>query len=161
MSESEALVAAVAAELRARGWTCATAESCTGGLVGHWLTNLSGSSEFYLGGVIAYSNEAKQHVLGVPAELLQTHGAVSAQVAVAMAQGARQLLHTHVAVAVTGIAGPTGGTPAKPVGTVYVAVASSLGELVRLYHWDQDRLGNKRLSAEAALRLLSEHLASQ
>ena len=158
MGESFHLAARVGELLQARGWTCATAESCTGGLVGHYLTNISGSSSYLLGGLIAYADRIKIDLLGVPQSVLTAHGAVSTQVAVAMAQGARRLLSTDLAVSVTGIAGPLGGTPAKPIGTVYIAVSSPLGDMVRHFQWGEDREGNKRLSAEAALNLVIEQL---
>jgi nicotinamide-nucleotide amidase len=118
---------------RERGFTLATAESCTGGLVGARLTDVPGSSEVYLGGVICYSNEAKESQLGVPRETLERHGAVSAETAEAMAAGARTALGADVAVAVTGVAGPGGGTPEKPVGLVFVHAESPGGkEALRL-----------------------------
>jgi PncC family amidohydrolase len=147
--------------LRERGWTLGTAESCTGGLIGHWITNVSGSSEYYLGGVVAYANEVKQRLLGVPAEMLAQHGAVSSQVAEAMAEGVRGVLGTNVGLAVTGVAGPLGGTPEKPVGTVFVGLASPRGVQARLFRWSADRLGNKELSAQAALRMLAEALSGE
>jgi PncC family amidohydrolase len=113
---------------RERGWTLATAESCTGGLVGARLTDPAGASDVYVGGVVAYSNRAKQSRLGVPAELLARHGAVSAEAAEAMAVGARRELEADVAVAVTGVAGPGGGTSEKPVGLVYFHAASPAGQ---------------------------------
>ncbi len=146
--------------LRERGWTVGTAESCTGGLIGHALTDIAGSSDYLLGGVIAYANQVKQALLGVPEELLQTHGAVSREVALAMAHGARRLLGVDVAISSTGIAGPTGGTPHKPVGTVYVAVVSPLGEACAHHVWMLDRVGNKRLSAEAGLELLLTQIST-
>ena len=136
------------------GRTVGTAESCTGGLIGHVLTAIAGSSDYYLGGVISYSNELKMRLLGVPAEMLERHGAVSAQVAVAMAQGARERLGCDYAVSVTGVAGPGGGTPAKPVGLTYVAVVGPAGHEVRRRRWDGDRAANKEQSAAAALELL-------
>jgi PncC family amidohydrolase len=151
-------VAAIGRVLVAQGWKLAVAESCTGGLVSHTVTNLSGSSAFFLGGVVAYANEVKERLLGVPKEMLAAHGAVSGEVALAMAQGVRRLLGAEVGLATTGIAGPTGGTPAKPVGTVYVAVSTPAGEAVRHFLWTSDRLGNKRLSTEAVLHLLAEQL---
>jgi PncC family amidohydrolase len=140
------------------GRSIATAESCTGGLVAHLLTEIPGSSAWLLGGVIAYSNTVKQGLLGVASETLERHGAVSAQTAVAMAHGARSLLHADLTVAVTGIAGPSGGTDAKPVGLTYVAVADPDGDEVRRFTWAGDRSANKRASAEAALSLLLERL---
>lgn len=152
------IAARVATLLLAKGWRLATAESCTGGQIGHAITNISGSSAFYQGGVVAYSYEAKTALLGVPQALLAAYGAVSHPVAYAMARGVRQLLGTEVGIAVTGIAGPTGGTPTKPVGTVYVGISSPRGDETRHYVWDQDRLGNKTLSAAAALALVLEQL---
>jgi nicotinamide-nucleotide amidase len=138
--------------------TVATAESCTGGLIGHVLTEIAGASDYYLGGAVSYSNEAKERLLGVPAETIARHGAVSAQVAVAMAEGARTAFSAAVGVSVTGIAGPAGGSEAKPVGLTYVAVADATGHDVRRHVWSGDRSTNKRLSAGAALQLLVERL---
>jgi PncC family amidohydrolase len=138
----------------ARGLTVATAESCTGGLVAHLITQVSGSSRYFRGGVVAYSDSIKASLLGVANEVLARHGAVSAQVAVAMAEGARSRLRTDLGVGVTGVAGPDGGTDAKPVGLVYVAVASGGAPTVQRFTWPHDREGNKRASAEAALRML-------
>jgi len=134
--------------------TVATAESCTGGLVAHLLTEVPGSSGYLLGGVVAYSDAVKRAALDVPAEQLERHGAVSAQVAVAMAEGVRARLGTDLGVAVTGIAGPDGGSAAKPVGLVYVAVAGLGPADVRRYTWPGDRSENKRDSARAAIELL-------
>ena len=138
----------------ARGLTVATAESCTGGLVAHLLTEVPGSSGYLLGGIVSYSDAVKEHELGVSATLLAAHGAVSAQVAIAMAEGVRSRLETDLGVGVTGIAGPDGGSDAKPVGLVYVAVAGLGPPEVRRYVWPGDRSENKRASAEAALELL-------
>jgi PncC family amidohydrolase len=143
-----------------RGLTLATAESCTGGLIGHLLTEVSGSSDYYLGGLISYSNALKEVELGVDGETLAHHGAVSAQTCVAMADGARRRYGADVAVAVTGIAGPTGGSAAKPVGLTYVSVADADGHDVRRNVWAADRHGNKVHSAQAALELLLERLSS-
>jgi PncC family amidohydrolase len=138
----------------ARGVTVSTAESCTGGLVAHLLTEVPGSSAYLLGGVVAYSDAVKRAELDVPAELLERHGAVSAQVAVAMADGVRARLGTDLGVGVTGIAGPDGGSDAKPVGLVYVAVAGLGPADVRRFTWPGDRSANKRDSAQAAIELL-------
>jgi nicotinamide-nucleotide amidase len=143
---------------RSTSVTIATAESCTGGLVGHVLTEIPGASDYYLGGAVSYSNDAKERLLGVPPETLARHGAVSAQVAVAMAEGARSAFSAAVGVAVTGIAGPSGGTDSKPVGLTYVAVADRTGHDVRRHVWGGDRSANKRASAGAALQLLVERL---
>ena len=122
-----ALCESVIELLKARGMTCATAESCTGGGVGAALTSVPGSSAAFLGGVISYANEVKQGVLGVKAETLATVGAVSSETAAQMAAGARRLLKADLAVSVTGIAGPDGGTPEKPVGLVWFGLASAAG----------------------------------
>lgn len=143
-----------------RGWKLATAESCTGGLVGHLLTEVAGSSGYYVGGLVSYSNALKEAELGVPAETLRHHGAVSAQTAVAMAEGARRRYGADAAVAVTGIAGPDGGTPQKPVGLTYVAVADARGHDVRRFSWDGDRHANKLASARSALDLLLDRLGA-
>jgi PncC family amidohydrolase len=137
-----------------RALTLTTAESCTGGLLGHLLTEVPGSSGYYLGGIVSYSNALKEAELGVGAATLERHGAVSAQVAVAMAEGARRRYAADLAVAVTGIAGPDGGTAAKPVGLTYVAVADAAGHDVRRDQWLGDRTANKLASARAALELL-------
>lgn len=142
----------------AAGVSVGTAESCTGGLVGHALTGIAGSSDYYRGGVISYSNELKVSLLGVPPETIERHGAVSAQVAVAMAEGAREGLGCDYAVSVTGVAGPGGGTPDKPVGLTYVAVAGPHGHELRRYRWSGDRAANKERSAAAAVELLLELL---
>lgn len=152
------LAARVGAACRAAGWTVATAESCTGGLVAHLLTEIPGSSAYVRGGIVAYANEVKRESLGVPPEVLEAHGAVSAQVALAMADGARRRLGVDVAVAVTGVAGPDGGSDEKPVGLTYVAVAAAAGSDVQRFHWELDRAGNKRASAAAALTLVLRHV---
>jgi PncC family amidohydrolase len=141
-----------------RGLKLATAESCTGGLVGHVITEVSGSSDYYVGGIVSYSNELKNAELGVDAATLARHGAVSAQTAVAMAHGARQRYGADMAVSVTGIAGPAGGTDAKPVGLTYIAVADAAGEVVRRFVWDLDRHGNKLSSAREALTIVLDRL---
>ncbi len=142
----------------ARGWTVATAESCTGGLVAHAITEIAGSSGYFVGGFVTYADDAKRELLAVPGDVLASHGAVSAQVARAMAAGARARLAADVAVAITGIAGPDGGTAEKPVGLTYVAVADARGDDVRRFHWTGDRHANKVASAGAAIELLLERL---
>ena len=144
--------------LRGAGLTLATAESCTGGLIGHVLTEIPGSSDYYLGGLVSYSDALKRSELGVAPAVLEKHGAVSAQTAVAMAEGARSRYGTDVALAVTGICGPSGGTDAKPVGLTYVAVADRSGHEVQRHQWSGDRHANKVASAGAALSLLVERL---
>jgi PncC family amidohydrolase len=143
---------------RRRQFSLAAAESCTGGLIGHVLTEVPGSSDVFRGGIISYGDVTKTALLDVPTTALAAHGAVSAQVAVAMAEGARRRLGADIAAAVTGIAGPTGGSADKPVGLTYVAVADGRGHDVRRHVWSGDRSANKRDSASAALTLLLERL---
>jgi PncC family amidohydrolase len=142
----------------ATGVSIATVESCTGGLVAHVITEVPGSSAYFVGGYVTYSNDLKHTAAGVPIEILLAHGAVSAQTAMAMATGGRERIGADVAVGVTGIAGPDGGTDAKPVGLTYVAVADEVGVAVRRFQWSGDRTENKRLSAAAALELLIERV---
>jgi PncC family amidohydrolase len=144
--------------LRARGQTLATAESCTGGLIGDVLTDTPGSSDYFLGGVIAYADSVKQGVLGVRPGTLSVLGAVSEETAMQMARGARRLCNADYAVSVTGIAGPTGGTRHKPVGLVYIALIGPDVEHCERHVWSGDRLANKRDSARRALQMLIEHL---
>jgi nicotinamide-nucleotide amidase len=140
--------------LAARKKTLALAESCTGGCIAHQLTNVPGASAVFRAGWVTYSNDAKQKFLGVRAETLDRHGAVSEAVAREMADGARHLGEADYAIAVTGIAGPTGGTPAKPTGTVFIAVASPKGTQVREMHNTWDRLTFKEVTARQALNQL-------
>jgi nicotinamide-nucleotide amidase len=139
---------------RAEGLTLATAESCTGGLVAGRVTSVPGSSEAFVGGIVAYSNAIKQTELGVPADLLERHGAVSAEVSEAMANGARARLGADVAVAVTGIAGPGGGTEEKPVGLVYLHAVGPAGSRAREFNLPGDRETIRRRSAVMALHLV-------
>ncbi len=156
---SEVALAALVGELlRARGWRLAVAESCTGGLVGHWLTQIPGSSDYFLGGVLAYADAVKRELLGVSPVLLQRWGAVSPQVALAMALGVQRLLAAEAALSITGIAGPGGGTLQKPVGLVYVGLAVPGERRVWRHLWAGDRSANKEASARAALQHLAEYL---
>jgi PncC family amidohydrolase len=139
-----------------RGLWVAAAESCTGGLVASLITDRPGSSGYFRGGVVAYSDAVKEQLLGVPAEQLRLHGAVSAQVARAMAVAARECLGADVAVAVTGISGPGGGSDAKPVGLTYLACADAASVEVRRFMWSGDRAANRLAGATAALELLLE-----
>jgi PncC family amidohydrolase len=143
-----------------RNLTVATAESCTGVLVAHAITEIPGSSACFRGGFVTYADDVKRDQLGVPQELLDAHGAVSAQVARAMAEGARSRLGASVAVAITGIAGPAGGSAEKPVGLTYVGVADDDGVDVRRHLWTGDRSANKLDSAIAALELLVGRLGT-
>jgi PncC family amidohydrolase len=144
--------------LRSQKLTLSVAESCTGGLLGHLLTNVPGSSDYFIGGVVAYSYQAKEQILGVRRETLDKFGAVSEQTALEMATGARRLFLSDLAVSVTGVAGPGGGTPDKPVGLVYIALAAPDRQVCQGYVWDGDRAGNKAYSAQAALEMLLNHL---
>ena len=144
--------------LRAQGLTLSLAESCTGGLLGHRLTNVAGSSDYFVGGAVTYSYDAKEWVLGVRHETLYDYGAVSEQTAKEMARGARRLFHTDMALSVTGIAGPGGGMPGKPVGLTYIALSARDQEACRRFVWTSDREENKNLSVEAALEMLMEYL---
>jgi nicotinamide-nucleotide amidase len=153
-------VESLAAALKARQWRLATAESCTGGLIAAACTALAGSSDWFERGVVSYSNEAKVELLGVPERLIKRHGAVSAEVARAMAEGMLQRSLAQIAVAVTGIAGPSGGTPAKPVGTVWMAIAMEGGASeAQLLQLQGDREAVRSQTVEHALRALNAALA--
>jgi PncC family amidohydrolase len=141
------------------GLTLAVAESCTGGLIGHRITNVAGSSHYFVGGVVAYSYDAKERVLGVNHDELYDYGAVSEAVARDMARGVRRLFGTDLSVAVTGIAGPGGGLPDKPVGLVYIALSTRTDTRCERFIWDGDREANKALSADAALKMLAAYLS--
>jgi PncC family amidohydrolase len=153
--ELDAVARRLGRTLVKRGWQMASAESCTGGLVGHVITQVPRSSDHYLGGIVSYSNAVKQELLDVPSDLIERVGAVSAEVAEAMTTGAlARFPGAHLALAVTGIAGPDGGTAEKPVGLTYVAAALRDGTAaVERHTWPHDRDGNKRASALAALDL--------
>jgi len=153
--------AQVGALLTNHGLTLATAESCTGGLLGFRITSVSGSSAYYLGGFVAYADEAKEWLLGVQHETLVAHGTVSEQTALEMAQGARLRLGADLGISITGIAGPTGGTLEKPVGLVYIALSSPEADLCQRHVWQGDRAANREQSAEAALRLIRSYLQEQ
>jgi PncC family amidohydrolase len=143
--------------LAARRLTLAVAESDTGGLLLELLTAVPGSSAVVLGGVVAYADSLKRALLGIPAELLAAHGAVSGEVAAAMARAIRDRTTADIGLGMTGIAGPGGATPSKPVGLAYVAAATPSGEAVREYRWPTtDRAANRLASAHAALRLVLE-----
>lgn len=144
--------------LKQRGLTIGVAESCSGGLIGHRLTNVPGSSAWVKGGVIAYSNEVKEQQLGVPAETLRLHGAVSEETAIEMAAGVRRLLQADIGIAVTGIAGPDGGTPEKPVGTVCFALSAADTAYKRRYQLWGSREWVKLLSSQVALDWVRRYL---
>jgi PncC family amidohydrolase len=153
--ELDAAARRLGRRLDKRGWQMASAESCTGGLVGHTITQVPRSSDHYLGGIVCYSNAVKEDLLDVPADLIERVGAVSAEVAETMATGAlARFPVAHLALAVTGIAGPDGGSAEKPVGLTYVAASVRDGAAVVERHtWPHDRDGNKRASVLAALEL--------
>jgi len=150
----------VADLLRSNGATVATAESCTGGLLGGRLTELPGSSDYVLGGAVVYADAAKRDLLGVPAELLRDHGAVSEPVACAMAEGVRARLGATYALSVTGVAGPGGGSPDKPVGLVFIACATPQATVVRRHEFPGDRDTVRAWSVVAALHLLRRAVVS-
>lgn len=140
-----------------QGKTLCTAESCTGGMIGGVLTGGPGSSAVYKGGIISYTNEIKERLLGVSPQLLETKGAVSAPVAEAMAQGAKQSLKADIAVSVTGLAGPGGDAFGNPVGTVFVGYCDACLCVSREYHFTGDREAVRRQSVQAVLSLILEH----
>ncbi len=146
--------------LRQRNLTLATAESCTGGLLAHRLTNVAGSSDYYLGGVVAYSNAVKIALLKVERRLLEREGAVCEEVARQMARGVRHLLGADIGIGITGIAGPGGAVSGKPVGLVYIALAARGTESSERHVWPHDRLSNKEASVDRALEMVREHLES-
>ena len=154
-AELDAAARQLGRALTKRGWQMASAESCTGGMVGHVITQVPRSSDHYLGGIISYANVVKEELLDVPADLIERVGAVSAEAAEAMTTGAlARFPVARLTVAVTGIAGPDGGTTEKPVGLTYVAAAVRDGSAVVERHtWPHDRDGNKRASVLAALEL--------
>jgi len=147
--------------LRAQGLRLAVAESCTGGLLGHRITNIPGSSTYYMGSITAYAYEAKVRLLGVEWEMLEKYGAVSEQIALQMARGVRRALAADVGLSVSGIAGPGGGTPEKPVGLTWVALSTYDHDEARKFVWEGDRLYNKEKSAEATLQLLADYLEAK
>lgn len=144
--------------LRQKGLTLGVVESATGGLISHRITNVPGSSDYYRGSITSYSNEAKIQIIGVKKDTLERYGAVSSQVAEEMAGGGRRVLVVDVCVADTGIAGPSGATPEKPVGLFYLGLSDKDGTYSRKHVFSGNREQNKRSAAEAALRWLREYL---
>ena len=144
--------------LHERGLKLVLAESCTGGLLGSRITDVSGSSEYFLGGVVAYAYEAKVELLGVSWDTLNSKGAVSRETVLEMARGVRDRMKAHIAVSVSGIAGPGGGTPEKPVGTTWIGLVAEDGEWAKLFQFSGDREENKELAVDAALQLLLDYL---
>jgi PncC family amidohydrolase len=152
------LEAALGDLLRQRGLKLATAESCTGGLVGHRVTNIPGSSDYYLGGIVAYANDAKLRLLGVRPETLQAHGAVSQETVLEMARGVRRVLGADIGVSVSGVAGPGGEMPGKPVGLVWLGLSTPRGEWAVQCLFHGGRVEIKESSAEKALELIVNYL---
>lgn len=152
--DDETLEGNIGLLLKQNQWTLAVAESCTGGLIGHRITNIAGSSDYFLEGAVTYSNEAKCRRLGVDPKLIEAHGAVSAEVARTMAEGIRERAGSDFGLAVTGIAGPTGGSAEKPVGLTFISVAGERETRCEKFLFTQDRVRNKERAAQAALNLL-------
>ena len=146
--------------LRQKGLTLGVVESASGGLISHLITNVPGSSDYYKGSVTAYSNEVKIKVVGVKEDTINRYGAVSSQVAEEMAQGGRRVLASDICLADTGIAGPAGDTPGKPVGLFYIGLAHKTGTYSRKHNFPGNREQNKRQAAEIALGWLKEYLIS-
>ncbi len=146
--------------LRQRGLTLGVVESATGGLISHLITDVPGSSAYYKGSVTSYSNEVKIKVVGVKAETINKYGAVSSQVAEEMARGGRKILASDICLADTGIAGPGGATPEKPLGLFYIGLSHRTGTYSRKHNFQGNREQNKRLAAEAVLGWLKEYLVS-
>lgn len=156
--DHELLEVQVGERLRARGLTVATAESSTGGLIAKRLTDIPGSSDYVIGGIIAYANAVKHRLLNVEEQVITEYGAVSQPVAQQMADNARTLFRADAALSVTGIAGPTGATPTKPLGLHFIGLSTASGTWVRRYVWDGDRAHNREAAADAALQLLLDYL---
>ncbi len=156
----QTLEAKVGSALNGKGWTLALGESCTGGLIAHRITEVPGSSEYFLGGVVAYSNAIKELLLHVRSATLETVGAVSEETAREMARGAREAMSAAVGVSVTGIAGPGGGTTDKPVGLTFMSVSTPEGEWAERHVFQGDRHSNKESAADAALKLLLKALGA-
>ncbi len=146
--------------LREKGLTIGTVESATGGLISARLTSVAGSSDYYKGSAVSYSNEIKMRIVGVKEETLKKHGAVSHEVAREMASGGRQILNVDICLSDTGIAGPGGATPGKDVGLFYIGLSTKNGTLSKEYHFTGNRNQNRRQAADAALAWLKEYLLS-
>ena len=150
----EQLLNKVSDRLKTLNFSIATAESCTGGLLAHALTNISGSSEYFDRGIISYSNQAKKELLGISEKILQEYGAVSKQTAKTMAIRIKDKSNVDIGISTTGIAGPTGGTKEKPVGLVYIGIADSTNVYIKKFLFSGSRLQNKESTCNAALQML-------
>jgi PncC family amidohydrolase len=155
---SDALETEVGRILQKRGLKLSLAESCTGGLIGNRITDIPGSSEYFLGSIVSYAYEAKVALLNVSWDTLRMHGAVSEPTVLEMARGARKALNADIAVSVSGIAGPGGATPDKPVGTTWIGLAAADGAWTRRFQFSGDRAANKSYAADAALKFLLDYL---
>jgi nicotinamide-nucleotide amidase len=144
--------------LREKGWTLSIAESCTGGLVCDRITNVSGSSDYFMGGMVTYSNESKTEHLGIPSAIIKRYGAVSPQVARGMAQGVRKALHTTFGLSTTGVAGPTGGTKRSPIGRVFIGISEGKKFWVKRKDFRGSRREIKKKATEEVLRFFYEKL---
>ncbi len=154
----ETLEVTIGKLLRERGLKLTVAESCTGGLLCDQITNVPGSSDYFIGGIVSYAYEAKVELLGVSWDTLKAYGAVSRETVLAMARGARRALDTDIGISVSGIAGPGGGMPEKPVGLTWVGLAAPDGEWARKFVWSGDRRANKESSVSAALQFILDYL---
>ena len=157
-SSIESLELQIGSLIRTLGLKLVTAESCTGGLIANRITDVPGSSDYFLGGFVAYAYEAKVALLNVSWDTLKTYGAVSRETVLEMARGAREALSADLAISVSGIAGPGGGLPGKPVGTTWFGLAAADGEWAYLYQFSGDRLHNKAFAADIALNILADYL---
>jgi nicotinamide-nucleotide amidase len=144
--------------LREKGWTLSIAESCTGGLICDRITNVSGSSDYFMGGMVTYSNESKAEHLGIPSAIIKRHGAVSPQLARGMAQGVRKAFHTTFGLSTTGVAGPTGGTKSSPIGRVFIGISDGKRVWVKRKDFKGSRREIKREATEEALELFYKRL---
>jgi nicotinamide-nucleotide amidase len=157
-NEDIPLQQAIGSMLLANGKTMCTAESCTGGYLAHLITSIPGSSKYFIGSVVSYDNKVKENLLSVKQQTLQSVGAVSEETAIEMAEGARRLIDTDFAVAISGIMGPNGGSDEKPVGTVWIAVASNTETVAQKFHVRYDRLRNIEITAVHALNMLRQSI---
>src|SRR3989338_938610 len=161
MKRKETAAETIGRLMKKFGLTLAVGESCTGGLVCHKITNISGSSEYFRGGVVAYSNVLKERILDVPKDTIKRFGAVSGETAIAMANGARKNLGSDIGIGVTGIAGPTGGSTAKPVGTVFIAISGKTSEKNKRFLFKGTRQAIKLKASNKALKMLEEFLLTK
>jgi nicotinamide-nucleotide amidase len=157
---NEGILNKISIILKEKNLKIAVAESCTGGLISHNFTNISGSSEYFDRGIVSYSNNAKLELLDVSENIIEEYGAVSEQVAKAMAEGIRKKSNVDIGISITGIAGPAGGTEDKPVGLVYIAISTTNNTIVKKYQFPGDRLENKESTCSAALEMLLESINS-